>query len=235
VVGVPQHQVLRKAGATYSRLVRDAKNRGRSLWKDWTLVKVPSVHTRSRDLIRHRLHMSVDCHHTAVYISGRHQTACQRGVIAPWTCATDSSHRPRRCGGAWLISRPRCQCFPRLQRVPVQVPPWSSQVRNVDVEGKVRRPRCGSLRWGAARRCRCRAGVPKHCRPTRGCQFLSPTYLPGLHRHTSMSTVHVAGTMRRVRHRYNHCHVTDHVCSTTAAKSKILFHPRLTHHDTGPQ
>jgi hypothetical protein len=74
--------------------------------------------------------------------------------------------------------------------------------------------------------------VPKHCR--QGLSF-SISYLPGHHRHTSSSTVHVAGTMRRLRHRYNHRHVTDHVCSTTAANSKISFQPRLTHHDTGPR
>jgi hypothetical protein len=73
VVGAPRYQVSQKVVARYSQLGRDAKNMGRNLSKDLTLVKVSSLRRRTRNLIRYRLHTSVYCRHTTVYVSGRHR------------------------------------------------------------------------------------------------------------------------------------------------------------------
>jgi hypothetical protein len=59
--------------------------------------------------------------------------------------------------------------LPVLSPSPTGVGSGSPMVRSeMDVEGKVRRPRCGSLRWGL--------GVSLPCRSIadRGCRFLSP-------------------------------------------------------------
>jgi hypothetical protein len=229
VVGVPRHQVLRKAGAAYSQLVRDAKNMGHNLSQDWTLAKVPSVHTRTRGLVRCRLHMSVDCHHTAACVSGRHRMSCKMRC----NCTLDL--RDRQLPQATAMRRRLADLaasLPVLSPSPTGAGSGSPMVRSGQ-KCRCRRQSPTSpprqFKMGAGSR-RCRAGIPKHCRVS-----ISISYLPGHHRHTSSSTMHVAGTMRRLRHRYNDCHVTDHVCSTTAANSKILFQPRLTHHDTRPR